>query len=88
MKFGLYLEENRIAEWKEFYINYTLLKSFLKPFQARYKKHRQILIKKNQVLEVFFDQRSNSLNSLSDIQIFPNQNEKRLYLKNLEFKLY
>jgi SPX domain protein involved in polyphosphate accumulation len=82
MKFGLYLEENRIAEWKEFYINYELLKSFLKPFQIRYKKRQADFNKKKSGnRSFFFDQRSNSLNSLSDIQIFPNQNEKALLEK-------
>ena len=37
MKFGNYLEENSVMEWKEFYINYNMLKSILKVFEHRYK---------------------------------------------------
>lgn len=38
MKFGLYLEENSIPEWREFYINFELLKQKIKPFVKQYKK--------------------------------------------------
>ena len=37
MKFGLYLEEHIISEWREFYINYKLLKQILKLLEKRYK---------------------------------------------------
>lgn len=37
MKFGLYLEEHTISEWKDFYINYKYLKKLLKIFEKRYK---------------------------------------------------
>ena len=41
MKFGLYLEQNQITEWKEFYINYKKLKSLLKVFKNKYKNRQQ-----------------------------------------------
>ncbi len=37
MKFGKYLEENSVSEWKEFYINFSLLKKMLKVFEIKYK---------------------------------------------------
>ena len=37
MKFGLYLEEHIISEWRDFYINYKLLKQILKLLEKRYK---------------------------------------------------
>ena len=38
MKFGVYLEENLTPEWREFYINFELLKQKIKPFLPKYKK--------------------------------------------------
>ena len=37
MKFQQYLEENQISLWKDFYINYSLLKKILKPIHKLYK---------------------------------------------------
>lgn len=37
MKFGAYLEANTVPEWKDFYVNYKLLKKLLKAFEKRYK---------------------------------------------------
>lgn len=37
MKFQVYLEKNKINAWKEFYINYNLLKKIMKPMQSLYK---------------------------------------------------
>ena len=37
MKFGLYLEEHAIFEWKDFYINFKLLKKLLKSLEYKYK---------------------------------------------------
>lgn len=39
MKFGVYIEENSVSEWKEFYIDYNELKKFLKVFGKRYKTY-------------------------------------------------
>lgn len=47
MKFGVYLEENLIPEWREFYINFQLLKHKLKPFVKKYKELSIYLMKKN-----------------------------------------
>lgn len=30
MKYGVYLEENMVAEWKEYYMSYKRLKKILK----------------------------------------------------------
>jgi SPX domain protein involved in polyphosphate accumulation len=45
MKFGLYLEENLIPEWREFYLNFELLKKKIKPFKKKYKQKSEIKIK-------------------------------------------
>ena len=37
MKFQKYLEENQISQWKDFYLNYSLLKKILKPMHKLYK---------------------------------------------------
>lgn len=37
MKFGLFLKENEIAEWSDFYINYDMLNSIIEPMQDMYK---------------------------------------------------
>jgi SPX domain protein involved in polyphosphate accumulation len=37
MKFQKYLEENQISLWKDFYLNYSLLKKILKPMHKLYK---------------------------------------------------
>lgn len=37
MKFGLYLEQNSVIEWKEFYINYKILKKILKIFETNFR---------------------------------------------------
>ena len=39
MKFGLYLEQNSVSEWRDFYINYRVLKRFLKLFEEKYKRN-------------------------------------------------
>jgi hypothetical protein len=36
MKFGLFFENNQISEWKDFYLNYSMLKNLLKPFKNQY----------------------------------------------------
>lgn len=38
MKFGQYIEENLTPEWREFYLNYALLKRKIKPFIIKFKK--------------------------------------------------
>jgi hypothetical protein len=38
MKFGQFLLQNRINEWKEFYLDYDLLKHILDPLAEQYKK--------------------------------------------------
>ena len=43
MKFGVYIEHNSVTEWKEFYINYKILKKFLKIFELKYKTNSKIL---------------------------------------------
>jgi len=44
MKFGLYLEENSVIEWKEFYVDYKLLKTTLKVFEIKYKSKSKIVL--------------------------------------------
>lgn len=41
MKFGIFINQNQIPEWKEFYVNYNLLKQLLKPLKNQYKKNLQ-----------------------------------------------
>ena len=38
MKFGNYFENNQISEWTEFYINFKLLKKYLKPLEKNYRE--------------------------------------------------
>ncbi len=38
MKFGIFIVSSAIPEWKEFYINYNLLKQLLKPMKLNFKK--------------------------------------------------
>ena len=52
MKFGIYLVENRIAEWKVFYINYESLKAILNPLKKNMKKDKLLLIKRKELIEV------------------------------------
>ena len=46
MKFGVYLEENLIPEWRDFYINFELLKQKIKPFLKKYKKKSNLIFTK------------------------------------------
>lgn len=39
MKFGIFITQNQIPEWKDFYLNYTILKTLLNPFKKIYKKN-------------------------------------------------
>ena len=39
MKFGILIIQNQIPEWKDFYINYDLLKNILNPLKQIYKKN-------------------------------------------------
>jgi SPX domain protein involved in polyphosphate accumulation len=41
MKFTNYYENNIVSEWKDFYINYSLLRQLLKIFEANYKHTRK-----------------------------------------------
>ena len=52
MKFGLILIENRIAEWKDFYIDYETLKTILNPLKKNMKKDKLLLIKRKELIEV------------------------------------
>jgi SPX domain protein involved in polyphosphate accumulation len=45
MKFGHYLERHMVIEWRDFYINYKILKAFLLQFEIRYKNNRKINFK-------------------------------------------
>jgi len=38
MKFGVYIEQHQISEWKDFYINYSLLKTIVKKLEKKYKQ--------------------------------------------------
>jgi SPX domain protein involved in polyphosphate accumulation len=38
MKFDDYFENNIVSEWKDFYINYLLLRQLLRIFEAGYKQ--------------------------------------------------
>lgn len=44
MKFALFLEENMIPEWQEFYIDYTFLKGIIATHKAAYKKKQSKVI--------------------------------------------
>ncbi len=37
MKFDEYLKQNLLSEWKDFYLNYNLLRRLLKTFEVKYK---------------------------------------------------
>ena len=37
MKFGEYLRQHTISEWKDFYVNYSLLKKIIKNLEKKYK---------------------------------------------------
>ena len=39
MKFGLFLKQNTISEWEEFYIQFEVLKQLLTPLEENYKKN-------------------------------------------------
>ena len=52
MKFGLILIENRIVEWKDFYIDYETLKTILNPLKKNMKKDKLLLIKRKELIEV------------------------------------
>ena len=80
MKFGLYLEQNQITEWKEFYINYKKLKSLLKVFKNKYKNRQQKKNKKKSLNKsVLIDQ--SSIISLLNFQLLNPQEEKNLLEK-------
>jgi len=38
MKFGEYLEQEQVSEWKDFYINYSILKRIIKKLEKKYKQ--------------------------------------------------
>jgi len=38
MKFGNFFDNNQISEWKDFYLNFALLKKLLKPLEINYKE--------------------------------------------------
>lgn len=38
MKFGEYLEQHQVSEWRDFYINYNLLKQIIKKLEKKYKQ--------------------------------------------------
>ena len=82
MKFGLILIENRIAEWKDFYIDYETLKTILNPLKKKYEKRQAAFNKKKGV------NRSDSIDqsSLNDTIIYTIQEEKRL-LDKFEFQI-
>ena len=71
MKFGLILIENRIAEWKDFYIDYETLKAILNPLKKKYDKRQAAFNKKKGV------NRSDSIDqsSLNDTIIYTIQEE-------------
>jgi hypothetical protein len=56
MKFGTYFENNQISEWRDFYINYEILKSLLKPLQRNYKEQvKKIVFKKSSMKKASID---------------------------------
>jgi len=42
MKFGIFIVQNQIPEWKDFYMNYNLLKEILKPIKKFFKQNIQM----------------------------------------------
>jgi hypothetical protein len=46
VEFGLKLEDNKVSEWSEFYIDYNKLKSFLKKAKAAEKKYEDLAKKR------------------------------------------
>ena len=83
MKFSIYLVENRIIEWKDFYLNYESLKAILNPLKKKYEKRQAAFNKKKGV------NRSDSIDqsSLNDTIIFTIQEEKIL-LDKFEFQIF
>lgn len=66
MKFGVYIEENLVSEWKDFYINYSILKKLLKVLEKRHKLlgiQSIILVKKKNTSEKTLN---SSFHSLAD----------------------
>ena len=76
MKFGLVLEDNIIAEWKKFYINYNFLKTLLLPFQKKYKKKQAEINKRKLGNRSISIDRCSSVSSIE--KSFSTQNEKTL----------
>ena len=82
MKFGLILIENRIVEWKDFYIDYETLKTILNPLKKKYEKRQVAFNKKKRV------NRSDSIeqSSLNDTIIYTIQ-EEQLLLDQFEVQI-
>ena len=57
VEFGLKLEDNKVAEWSEYYINYDKLKAFLKKAKSAQKKYDEQAMKRpedaKKVLEAY-----------------------------------
>jgi SPX domain protein involved in polyphosphate accumulation len=49
MKFGEYLQQHQVSEWKDFYINYNLLKQIIKKLEKKYKQCSTIKNKNSQM---------------------------------------
>ena len=45
MKFGLFMSQNIVSEWTEFYLNYHELKKSIKFFENHYKSHCKAILK-------------------------------------------
>src|SRR5690348_5694138 len=67
MKFGVYLENNQIPEWREFYIDYQILKNLLKPLERNYKAHiKKIAREKNIKTELDLEDSKELLQQLEE----------------------
>ena len=55
MKFGVKLEKRTIPEWKDAYVNYDILKRFLKPYRLLAKLYSKV-IEKNKSTETVLSQ--------------------------------
>ena len=54
MKFGLFLLENMVSEWRKFYIDYHLLKKLLKAFKKNFRKNTTLKLRESSKLSESF----------------------------------
>ena len=62
MKFGQFLLENMVSEWRLFYINYQKLKKLLKTFKKNFRSHTHITIKDSKLTNQSFKLKDHNKN--------------------------